>query len=582
MGRVLATLISAIALSATTQFAIAQESSAARANPATDFALINGNIHTMDESGTVAEAIAIEGDEIVYVGDASGLANFIGIGTEVIDLEGKMVLPGFVEGHIHPTAGALIMRGVDLQTDDKQEILDRLRKYAEANPDLPVVHGYGVRTHIWLDDGFPTADMLDEIDADRPIFLWAVNGHAAWANTKAFELAGVDADTPETVPGFSFFERKDDGSPKGWIVEVPAQLQVLSKLIDLNYDYAAEGVAEWLPKFSEAGITTVHDYGVQGLGAEEGFQIFIDLEKADEMPLRLQGSFYWNDPSVDPVAALQALNDQFDTELVTARSLKINMDGDDEGYSALYTAPYSDKPEAKPEPIIPIDILNDAVKRADAAGFNIICHCFGDASVRYVLDAIELAIAENPPRDRRNVISHALLVHPDDIPRFAELGVTWDSSGAWMSFDPVLENVSISRLGEERVNRLYPMKAIAEAGGNVSLGSDWPAAGFISEMRPLVAIRTAVMRQLPGRDDVPPLGGEDAGVSVDLAIRANTINAAKGMGRDHEVGSLEAGKKADLVVLSENLYEIDPGTIHEVDVLYTMMGGRLTWQHDAE
>ncbi|MCR9089306.1 MAG: amidohydrolase [Rhodobacteraceae bacterium] len=554
-----------------------------RENPSADWAFINGQIHTMDQAGTVAEAIGIEDGEIVYVGHAAGLASVIGIGTKVIDLERHMVLPGFVEGHIHPTAGALIMRGVDLQTDDKEEILDRLSDYAEANPDLPVVHGYGVRTHIWLDgDGFPTAAMLDEIDPDRPIFLWAVNGHAAWANSKAFELAGVDADTPDTVPGFSFFERDEAGNPKGWIVEVPAQLQVLSKLIDLNYDYAAEGVAEWLPKFSEAGITTVHDYGVQGLGAEEGFQIFVDLEDAGEMPLRLQGSFYWNDPNVDPVAALRSLNDQFDSELVTARSLKINMDGDDEGYSALYTAPYSDNPEASPEPIIPIDILNDAVKRADAAGFNVICHCFGDAAVRHVLDAIELAIAENPPRDRRNVISHGLLVHPDDIPRFADLGVTWDSSGAWMSFDPVLENVSIPRLGRERVDKLYPMKAIADAGGNVSLGSDWPAAGFISEMRPLVAIRTAVMRQLPGRDDVPPLGGDAARVPVDLAIRANTINAAKGMGRDHEVGSLEVGKKADLVVLSENLYKIDPSTIHEVDVLYTMMNGRLTWDYSAE
>ncbi len=553
-----------------------------RENPTADWALINGQIHTMDETGTVAEAIGIEDGEIVYVGDASGLANVIGIGTEVIDLEGQMVLPGFVEGHIHPTGGALIMRGVDLQTDNTEELFELLREYIEANPELPIIHGYGVRTHIWRDDGFPTAAMLDEIESDRPIYLWAITGHAAWANTKALEMAGIDADTPEPVPGFSFFERDDVGDPKGWIVEVPAQIQVLSKLIDINYDYAAEGVSEWLPKFSEAGITTVHDYGVQGLGAEEGFQIFTDLEKAGKLPIRLQGSFYWNDPNVDPVPALQALNDQFDTELVSARSLKINMDGDDEGYSGLYTAPYADNADADPDPIIPIDVLNDAVKRADAAGFNVVCHCWGDGAVRHVLDAIELTIAENPPRDRRNVISHGSFVHPDDIPRFGDLGVTWDSSGAWMSFDPVIEFISTSRLGNERAQSMYPMKAIADAGGNVSLGSDWPAAGYISEMRPLVSIRTAVMRQLPGRDDVPPLGGEEARVPVDLAIRANTINAAKGMGRDHEIGSLEVGKLADLVVLSENLYEIDPNTIHEVDVLYTMMNGELVFDHTEQ
>ncbi|MEP1573913.1 amidohydrolase [Roseibium album] len=567
----------ALLISASTS-AYAQNS---RANPATDFALINGQIHTMDEAGTVAEAIAIEGDEIVYVGDAAGLGNVIGLGTEVIDLEGKMVLPGFVEGHMHPTAGALIMRGVDLQVDSIGGILERVRTYAEENPDLPIIHGYGVRLHLW-EDGYGTKEMLDEIDSERPIYLWGVDGHQAWVNSRALEIAGIDENTPETVPGFSYFRRNEDGTPAGWIVEIPAQLQVLSKLIDLNLEYTEAGVREWLPRFAAAGITTAHDYGIQGLGMEEGFQMMTDLAEAGDLPIRVQGNFYWNDPDIDPIPLVESMREQFNAEHVSARGLKINMDGGDDAYSALYTEPYSDNPDADPAPIIPYDILNETVLRADAAGINVVCHCFGDAAVRAVLDAIEMAIEQNPRRDRRNVISHALLVHPDDIARFAELGVTWDSTGAWMSRDPSLASISVSRLGEERIQRYGPMKAIAEAGGNVSLGSDWPAAGYISEYRPLVAIRTAIMRQLPGRDEVPPLGGEEARVSVDLAIRANTINAAYGMGRDHEVGSLEVGKKADLVVLSENLYDIDPSTIHEVDVLYTMMGGKLTYDSAAD
>lgn len=573
----LITLTAALLMCAST-FTFAQNP---RANPSTDFALINGQIHTMDESGTVAEAIAVEGDEIVYVGDAAGLGNVIGLGTEVIDLEGKMVLPGFVEGHMHPTAGALIMRGVDLQIDSIEGILERVRAYAEENPDLPVIHGYGVRLHLW-DDGYGTKEMLDEIDSERPIYLWGVDGHQAWVNSKALEIAGIDENTPETVPGFSYFRRNEDRTPAGWIVEVPAQLQVLSKLIDLNLEYTEAGVREWLPRFAAAGITTAHDYGIQGLGMEEGFQLMTDLAEAGDLPIRVQGNFYWNDPDIDPIPQVESIREQFNAELVSARGLKINMDGGDDAYSALYTEPYSDNPDADPDPIIPFDILNETVLRADAAGINVVCHCFGDAAVRAVLDAIELAIQQNPPRDRRNVISHALLVHPDDIPRFAELDVTWDSTGAWMSLDPAMQSLTLQRLGEERVQRYMPMRAIAEAGGNVSLGSDWPAAGYISEYRPLVAIRTAVMRQLPGRDNVAPLGGEEARVPVDLAIRANTINAAYGMGRDHEVGSLEVGKKADLIVLSENLYDIDPSTIHEVDVLYTMMGGKLTYDSSAE
>ncbi|WP_434053498.1 MAG: amidohydrolase [Roseibium sp.] len=553
---ILITLTAALLMSAST-FTFAQNP---WANPSTDFALINGQIHMMDEDGTVAEAIAVEGDEIVYVGDAEGLGDVIGLGTDVIDLEGKMVLPGFVEGHMHPTAGALIMRGVDLQVDSIEGILERVRAYAEENPDLPIIHGYGVRLHLW-EDGYGTKEMLDEIDSERPIYLWGVDGHQAWVNSKALEIAGIDENTPETVPGFSYFRRNEDGTPAGWIVEIPAQLQVLSKLIDLNLEYTEAGVREWLLRFAAAGITTAHDYGIQGLGMEEGFQMMTDLAEAGDLPIRVQGNFYWNDPDIDPIPLIETMREQFNSELVSARGLKINMDGGDDAYSALYTEPYSDDPDADPAPIIPYDILNETVLRADAAGINVVCHCFGDAAVRAVLDAIEMAIEKNPPRDRRNVISHALLVHPDDISRFGKLGVTWDSTGAWMSRDPSLASISVSRLGEERIQRYGPMKAIAEAGGNVSLGSDWPAAGYISEYRPLVAIRTAVMRQLPGRDDVPPLGGEAARVPVDLAIRANTINAAYGMGRDHEVGSLEVGKKADLIVLSENLYEIDPSTI---------------------
>ncbi len=552
-----------------------------RENPTADYALINAQVHTMDAEGTVAEAIGIEGNEIVYVGDAAGLANVIGIGTEVIDLQGNMVLPGFVEGHMHPTAGALIMRGVDVQIDSIDGILERVRDYAEANPDLPIIHGYGVRLHLW-DDGYGTKEMLDEIDSERPIFLWGVDGHQAWVNSKSFEIAGIDENTPETVPGFSYFRRNEDGTPAGWIVEVPAQMQVLSKLIDLNIEYTAAGVREWLPRFAAAGITTAHDYGVQGLGQDEGFQMMLDIAAAGDLPIRVQGNFYWNDPNLDPIPPLKTMREQFNSELVSARGLKINMDGGDDAYSALYIEPYSDNPDAAPNPIIPFDVLNATVVRADAAGINLVCHCFGDAAVRAVLDAIELAIETNPPRDRRNVISHAMLVHPDDIPRFGELGVTFDTTGAWMSRDPALESVTISRLGEERVQRYSPMVAIAEAGGNVSLGSDWPAAGYIAEYRPLVAIRTAVMRQLPGRDDVPPLGGEEARVPIDLAIRANTINAAYGMGRDHEIGSIEVGKLADLVVLAENLYEIDSSTIHEVEVLYTIMNGQLTYDYEAE
>lgn len=534
----------------------------------------------MDESGTVAEAIAIEGDEIVYVGDAAGLGDVIGLGTEVLDLEGKMVLPGFVEGHIHVFAGGLIMSGVDLQSDDPDEVLARFKAYAAETKD-EVVMGYGGRFTPWT-DGNPTAAMLDEIESERPVFLWAIDGHKAWVNSKALELANITKDTPDTVPGYAFFERDDDGNPTGWIVEIPAQMQVLSKLIDVTSDYMLQGVKDWIPRFSASGMTTIQDLGFQGIGQDEGFAIMENLAEAGEFPFRMRGVFYWNDGDIDPVAEIQNLTNQFTNPLAKPLKIKINVDGGDDSDSALYVDGYADNPDTDPDPIISREKIIDAVVSADALGIDSVCHCFGDGAVRIMLDAVEEAVKVNPPRDRRMAVAHGNSVHADDIPRFAELGVIWNSSGAWMSYDPNLQLVSDVKLGKERVQEMFPMKAIAEAGGTVVLGSDWPVSGWISEYRPLVAIETAVTRTIDGRKDVPPLGGVEAGVDVDTAIRASTINVAYELNMDDEIGSLEVGKKADLVVLSENLYDIDPNNISEVDVLYTMMGGKLTYDSTAD
>ncbi|MTH96975.1 amidohydrolase [Roseibium sp. RKSG952] len=566
-------LASAMALLAATTHAQAQSN---RSNPTADYALINGEIHTMDASGSIATAIGIEGGEIVYVGDSTGLKDVIGIGTEVIDLKGKMALPGFVDGHIHAAAGGLIMLGVDLQTDDKDELFDRIRKEVETNKD-DIILGYGVRFNPWT-DGNPTAAMLDEIEADRPVYLWAIDGHAAWVNSKALEMAGIDRNTPDTAPGFSFFERDDEGNPTGWIIEIPAQMQVLTSLVDVNPEFMSEGVSNWLQRFAAAGITAVHDHGIQGMSQEEGFQMMADFEKNGELPIRFIGSYYWNDGTIDPLPGTQELSDRFNSDLVKASYLKINMDGGDDKWNALYVDPYADKPELVAEPIIPVRLVKDAVIRADAAGFNVTCHCFGDLAVRTLLDAIEAAIEVNPDRERAHKITHGTLIHPDDYTRFGELGVIYDTTGAWMTFDPLLQSVSTTRLGEDRVQAMYPVNKVVAGGGVFSFGSDWPVSGYVSEYRPLAAIEAGVTRQLPGRSDVPPLGGDEARMPLQLALEAHTINAARGMGMDDQIGSLEVGKKADIVVLDQNLFEIEPTAISNVDVLYTIMGGNLTYE----
>lgn len=540
-----------------------------------DTIFLNAAVHTMDPDTPRAEAVAVAGDEILFIGTSIDAAAFQGDGTEVIDLEGKMVLPGFVDAHMHAFAGGLIMQGVDLQSDDADEVLAMAEKWINETKE-PVVHGFGVRFTPWK-DGNPTAAMLDQFETERPVYFWTISGHGAWVNSKALEVAGIDKDSPEPAPGFSFYERDDEGNPTGWVVEIPAQMEVLTRILDISPEYILSGVEEWFPRFSAAGITATQDLGIQGVSQETGFAMLDELAKSGEMPMRLRGVYYWNDGDIDPVAEIQKLTAKFAHPMARPEKIKINIDGGDDSDNALFIDGYASDPDLDPDPIIPRDTIIDAVVRADSLGIDAVCHCFGDGAVRIMLDAVEAAIATNPPRDRRFVVSHGMSVHADDTARFGELGVVWDSSGAWMSYDPTYQAVTNVKLGPERTQEMVPMARVARAGGMVSLGSDWPVSGWVSEYRPLVAIETAMTRTIDGRKDVPPLGGPEARVDLDTALRAATITAAYNMRMEDQIGSLKVGKKADIVVLESDLYDIAPDDISEVRVLGTMMGG--TFMH---
>jgi len=537
-----------------------------------DLVLTNGRVYTVDEANPWAEALAVRGNEIVYVGDAAGAEEFIGGDTEVLDLAGKLMLPGFVEGHFHTTSQGIILQGLDLQTDSMDELLARLKEYADANPDLEFIHGWGVRPNTY-GPGEPNAAMLDAIVPDRPVYLWQVDGHSAWVNSRAMEMAGLDRHTPDVVPGASFFVRDDEGNPTGYIVEVPAQMEIFLKFVTLDEAYIREGMGRWFPDYSEAGITAVHDFGWVGVEQDVALKILKDFEQDGTLTTRIYGSYYWNDATIDPVPIATRMRDENQTGLVQVSALKINMDGDDDKYSGLYVDGYADNPDADPQPIMPFDVINDAAVRADAAGLHLICHCFGDLAARRFLDAVELAKETNPEWDRRPVSSHTQLIHPDDRPRFAELNATYDITGQWMALDPYTGTITPSRLGEDAMDGVFPIKAMIEAGANVSLGSDFPAASYVADYRPLNAIEQAVTRQMLGNRDMPILGGEDARLTVAEAIRANTYGAAYGTAVENRIGSLEVGKLADLIVLDQNLFEIDPHEIHNASVIFTMMDG---------
>jgi predicted amidohydrolase YtcJ len=563
------------AFAATGMAAVATVPEAHAAGAKADIVFRNGAVYTVSGGRTWARAVAVRGKRIVYVGDDAGVHGFVGPGTRVVDLAGKMLLPGFVEGHIHPMVGAVVSRGVDLQFDTRAQILEALRAYRDKIGKVDVVRGFGWRYATFPDTG-PRKEDLDQLWPDVPVVLIAIDAHAAWVNSKALAMAKVTRATKDPVPGFSFSQRDPStGEPTGYLVEPPAMFEVINAVSPFTSDYVAQSLEEWLPKVSAAGITSVFDAGMVILPEPVGFQVYMNLERKGKLPFRVVGSTYQNNPAVDPIPVIKALRQRFHSELVQASVLKVSLDGGDAQRTAALLAPYSDELGTSGETLFSPDVFKDIVRRADRNGIDIHVHSYGDRSTRLSLDAIEAAIKANPPRERRNALAHILLVSSEDVPRFGQLGVTAQFSAQWAVRDQTWEETARRRFGPVRSEALYKMKSILRHGGNISFGTDWPAAGYYSTYRPLEAIEIAITRRELNKPDQAPLPPLDERLNLDEALRASTMGPAFQLGLEKKVGSIEVGKLADLVVLEKNLFEVPPQEIHKTKVAMTVMNGQI-------
>jgi predicted amidohydrolase YtcJ len=539
------------------------------------FVFRNGIVHTVVDGAAPTSAVVVEGDTIVYVGNDEGAVAYERPGMRVVDLNGRMLMPGFVEAHIHPIVGSTITQGVDLQFDSREETLDALRDYRDHVGSTEIVRGFGWRYTAFPAEG-PSKSDLDDIWPDIPAVLLAIDGHSAWANSKALELAGVTADSPDPNPGFSYFQRDGAGQPTGWLVEVAAIFSVLMAIAPYTPEFIFQSVAEWMPKASAAGITSAFDAGLILLPEEDGFEIYAELERQGLLPIRLIGSFYHFDPAIDPLPIILGLRDRFDTELIQARVLKVNIDGGDAQRTAAMLEPYSDDTTTSGDTILPVDVVNDIVARADREGIDLHFHSFGDRGIRVTLDALEKATAENPPRDRRHTMAHLVIVDDEDLPRFAQLGVIGQFSAQWAVPDAFWSGVTRERWGVSRADKTYRFGSHQRSGARLTLGTDWPAASHYSTFKPLEAIQIALTRQEIGKEEESdPLSPAGERITLAEAIRSSTIDAAYQLRLDDKVGTIEVGKRADLIVLDRDLFDLAPSEISTVSVLMTLMNGRV-------
>lgn len=539
-----------------------------------DFVFHNGPVYTLCPSQPWATALAVTGATISYVGDSASALAQAGPGTRVVDLDGRLLMPGFVEGHIHPFLGSFVSAGADLQVPTRADALNAIAAYAAQNPDGPV-RGFGWRVDMFGPEGPNRAD-LDEILPDRPAFFFAIDGHSLWVNSAALETSGVGRDTPDPIPGFSFFYRDSDGEPTGYVLEAAAMLSLVNGIEPITLDSMRVLLRAWISKASAAGITSLFDAGVPPIGSDQAdlIRIYTELESAGALPFRVAASYFVNAaPADDAVDMLTVLREEVATELVQVGVLKILGDGTQGGYTAWLLEPYADKPDSVGESPFTERQWYRLVGEADAAGFDVHVHACGDRTTRIALDAIEEAIKTNPPRDRRHAIAHLVYVDDSDNRRFGALGVIAQFSANWFSADPDTTTTMRTRYGTPRQELLYRPREVLNAGGRISFGTDWPASGYFSTYKPLDSIQIAVTRQLIGHPDGPVLAPENQRLSVAEAVHANTLGAAYQIGLDKKVGSLEVGKRADLVMLGSNIFEVDPHDIHRSPVEMTMMNG---------
>lgn len=558
------------ALLAMTACAPSPKSPAEHATPA-DLILRGGAVYTVDAARSWASTIGIRDGRIVYVGTDSLPPGLVGQATKVEDLGGKMVLPGFQDGHVH-----LIDAGVQLgecSLDDlrtEAAIADSIRACAAAHPDLAWVRGSGWQLPVFKNAN-PSKALLDRIIPDRPALFEAADGHSIWVNSKALALAGITSDTPDPANGR--IERDPNtGEPSGTLRE--DAMYPVYKVVPERTDAEREaGLQRAQQRANGFGITTIFNASTDAAG----LRAYSTADRQGTLSLRVIAAMNFGDPMPDSMLArLKDLRTRFGSARVRPTAVKLFTDGVIEARTAALLAPYGDRKGDAGKPIYDAAALNNLAATLDRDSFQIHVHAIGDRAIRMTLDAFAHARARNGPRDARHTITHLELIDSTDIPRFRELGAVANFQAMWANGDEYLTELTEPSLGPVRSRWLYPIASVVRTGAVVSGGSDW----FVSSLNPLDAIEVGVTHRPPDRPTQPAWNPRER---VDLAtmIAMYTINAAYGNHQERETGSIEVGKLADLIVLDRNLFVVAPSEIHTVRVLRTLLEGKTIFQQNT-
>jgi predicted amidohydrolase YtcJ len=524
-----------------------------------DILVKNADVFTADAENGHAEAVAVRGNRILWVGSNAEADKWLGEDTRVIDGQGKTLMPGFIDSHFHLLWGCIWLGSAQLQeVKTKEELKTVLLDFASENKTSPWVDGRGIKYSI-----ISTRQELDEIIPDRPVYVGAYDGHTAWANTKALEMAGLLQPGKEIGPN-GIVVRDEAGLATGELREADAMNAIRELVPEPSEVRKRELLQLGMKQIVATGVTSVHNMN----GDMEEMLTYAAAEDAGEMALRVYVPYWVKPDATEEMLEEAAAMTKVQGEFARGGAAKFFMDGVWESYTALNLDPYADDPDATEDGIWSSERFTQMAAACDKMGLQIFVHACGDGAVRRTLDGYEKIQELNGKRDSRHRVEHIEVIHPDDMPRFKELGVIASMQPIHAPMSVEEADVWLARTGEGRWPVSFAWRDIKEAGATLAFGSDWTVAPF----NPMLGLYAALVRQ-PYAPDHP-----DQRLKLEELLLGYTRDAAYAEFRENEKGQLKEGYLADMVLLSENIFQIPPEEIKDVSPLFTMVDGKMMYE----
>ena len=555
-------------------FGLAATACSRQSESGADLVITNGAIYTVNDAQPWAEAVAVRNGEIVYVGDIAGAENLVGKNTQRIDLDGKFMLPGFVDSHMHLIEGAGFFNALSLDTYGSiEDWLVAIEDHVRANPDAPMIFGYGFLASAFGPEG-PNKRLLDAIEPDRPVLIIDEGFHGAWGNSRTLQLLNITRDTPDPDPGLSYYKRDANGEATGYFLEGTAYL-AMEALGAVSEDVVIQGAGDILAAMNAYGVTAAFDAGVLQESTDPAM-VLSALENDGRLTVRMVGSLMMRmEADVETgVSRVLQIAERTGQERYDYRVLKILNDGTVEGRTAAMFEDYQGEPGNSGATAFSEEQLTTMVTQAAAERIDVHIHALGERAVHEALNAVATARDKFPDSPSRYTLCHIQVIIDQDLPRFAELGVIGQSTPLWASYDTEGRQF----VSEDQFNRFWRYRGLADTGARLTFGSDFPSSGAGTlGLSPLYNIEVGHTRQWVGEPDAPVQPRESERLDIATLIRGYTLNGAYQLHLEDEIGSIEVGKRADFAVLAQNPFEVDPYDIAGIRVLRTVLDGETVY-----